>query len=86
MSDEKSQFTTNLDVLKNKTKKYEKMSQRIPRVPKKKRFFSQNEAQDQATKIFTSLNKTAYYIPNYLEEVLNKHTKKLRSTGVVSSS
>eukprot|EP01080_Neovahlkampfia_damariscottae_P008047 gene8047-12509_t len=82
MSDEKTQ-QPNLDSLKEKAKKYERISQRIPKVPKKKRFFSQSEAQDKATKVFTTLNKGAYYIPNYFEKVLNKHTKKLRSTGVV---
>eukprot|EP01080_Neovahlkampfia_damariscottae_P005885 gene5885-9713_t len=66
-----------------KSKDYEKRSERIPRAPKKKKYFAKKETEERVSNIYNHLNKVLYFIPNILEKELNKHTKKLRSTGVV---
>ena len=76
--------TNEIEKPKQKSPKdYERKSQRIPKVPKKKKFFAKKETEERATKLYTNINKSMYYIPNMMEKELNKHTQKLRSTGIV---
>jgi hypothetical protein len=70
-----------------KIQKFSRMSQRIPKIPKKRKILQINEeAQSSASKLLSIANQTFYHVPNLIERELNKHTAKLRSTGVVKKN
>jgi hypothetical protein len=67
-----------------KIQRFSRMSQRTPKIPKKRKILQINEeAQSSASKLLSIANQTFYHVPNLIERELNKHTAKLRSTGVV---
>jgi hypothetical protein len=86
MSEGKSNFGggSMAKIKEQKIQQYSKMSQRIPKIPKQRKILNINEeAQNNASRLLSIANQTFYQVPNLIERELNKHTKKLRSTGVV---
>jgi hypothetical protein len=68
---------------KIKIKGYEKLSERIPKKPKKRKFFKNQDFEEGVSHIGSTATKAFYHFPNLMERELNKHTQKLRSTGLV---